>query len=336
MKSRFVTDAVNIVRANITREDDPSLPAAMRNRLDAGESAFLERQLESVEARIYQKKLKELKYRTLIPISNRDGAGAQTITYYFYTKVGMAKIIANPADDLPTSDVFATRHTQAVHVIGTSFRYSTQDLRRAMFSGVPLEMFKVDAARRSIREKESTICFAGDTNHGIVGLFANGNIPSDQSPANGTGSSRLWSAKSPDLILNDVLSLITAIRTATKGVHQADTMLMPIATYNILAGTPRASFSDKTILGFILQENNVYGLSTVDWLPDELDTVGTGTSKMVFAYERDPEVLELRIPLEMVTHPPQFRNLQFIVPVEAENGGVVVRYPLACRSLYGV
>jgi Uncharacterized protein conserved in bacteria len=335
MTSRFVQDSVELIRHNMHRIDDSGLTPAQRARLDAGETAFLERQLEAVEARVYEKKLRELKYRTLIPVSNRDGAGAQTITYYMYTKVGMAKIIANPADDLPRSDVFASRHTQAVHVIATSFGYSTQDLRRAMFANVPLEMYKVDAARRSVRETENNITWTGDSTHNIVGLFANTNITNDQAPLNAAASSRLWANKTAEEILSDVLKIVTRVRTLTKGVHQINTLLLPIEQYNKLAGTPRATNSDTTLLGFIKQENNVYGLDTVDWLV-ELTGSGTGTSDQAFGYDRDPEVLELRIPMEMITHPPQFRNLEFLVPVEAENGGTVVRYPLACIKFYGI
>lgn len=334
-KTRFVQDSVELIRQQVRRDADPNIPAALLARMDAGETAFLERQLESVEARIYEKKLRELKYRELIPISNRDGAGAQTITYYLYTKVGMAKIIANPSDDLPRSDVFASRFTQPVHVIGTSFAYSTQDLRRAMFAQVPLEMFKVDAARRSIREKENSITWSGDSVHGITGLFGNTNITNTQAPLNAGATSRTWALKTADEIIADILSIVTTVRTLTNGIHQVNTMLLPITQYNKIAGTPRATQSDTTILAFILKENNVYGLTKVDWLT-ELAGSGTGVTDQAFAYERDPEVLELRIPMEMVTHPPQMRGLEFVVPVEAENGGTVVRYPLACHKFYGI
>jgi hypothetical protein len=245
-KTAFVTDALDLIRSNVKRDRTADMPLSVQQHLDVGETAFMERQLESVEARLYEKKFRELKYRTLIPISNRDGAGAQNITYYMYTKIGMAAIIANPSDDLPRSDVFAKRFTQPVFQIGTSFGYSTLDLRRAMFTGVPLEMFKVDAARRGVRELESTLCWTGSVANGIVGLFGNANIPSDQAPL-GAAASRLWSLKTPDEILKDVLNIITAVRTATKGVQQANTMLLPIAQYNILAGTPRNTFSDTTL-----------------------------------------------------------------------------------------
>jgi hypothetical protein len=105
MRSPFVQDAMELIRGANIRNDTSGMNPIALARMDAGESAFLERQLESVEARIYEKKFRELKYRAFIPVSNRDGAGAQTITYYLYTKIGMAKVIANPSDDLPRSDV---------------------------------------------------------------------------------------------------------------------------------------------------------------------------------------------------------------------------------------
>ncbi len=322
MATQFVQDTLRAIEEKV-------------GRLDVGESAFFERQLESVESRLYEKKFRELKYRQLIPISNRDPEGAENITYYFYTKVGMSKIISNPSDDLPRSDVFAERFTQAVHVHGTSFGYSTQELRAARMSNTPLEMFKVDAARRSIREKESDITWQGDTNHNMIGIFANPNIPNIQAPLDGTSTGRAWTDKTPDEIINDIRLVTSGIRQATNGVHEADTLLLDINHYDIIANTPRSTFSDTTILEFITKPGNSFGLSLVAWLT-ELTGQGTGGSEMIMAYERDPEVLELRIPMEMRTHPPQQRNLEFVIPVEAENGGIVVRYPLACRFLYDV
>lgn len=323
MRTKFVQDCLTEIQRNSDL------------KLDAGETLFFERQLESVESRIYEKKFRELKYRRLIPVSNRDGEGTETITYYLYTKVGMANVIANPSDDLPRSDVFATRFTQKVHVIGTSFGYSTKELRSAQFSNTPLEMFKVDSARRAVREKENGITWLGDSAHGMVGLFAHPNIPVVQAPLNGAAASRAWSAKTADEIIADIRILTSGIRDATNGVHEANTLVMPISQYDIIADIPRSTQSDTTVLQFITAPNNSFGLENVEWLTD-IKGQGVGPSDMAFAYQKDPEILELRIPMEMRTHPPQFRNLEFIIPVEAENGGIVVRYPLAARFMYDI
>jgi len=329
--TRFVQDALGVASKMGVYLDD----SGEALKMDAGESLFFERELESVEQRLYETKLRELKYRKLIPVSNRDGAGAETITYYQWTRVGMAKIIANPSDDLPRVDLFAKRFTQNVYSIGTAFGFSTQELRAAAMAGRPLEMFKVDAARRAVHEKENDIAWNGETDYNLPGFLNNVNIPTVQAPLNGGASSRLWINKSPDEILADVKTMVSGIHTSTNRIHSGNTLLLTSDNYDHIAMTPRSSLSDTTILEFILQKSNTYGIDTIDWLK-ELEGAGTGASNMHILYENTDEVLEQRIPLEMINHPPQIVNLEFKVPVEARNGGVVVRYPLACRTMYDV
>ena len=330
MKSKYLVSCIRAAsELGVVRQDGSEL------NTDAGESLFLERQLESVESRLYQKKLRELRYRQFIPVTNVAGAGAATITYYLYTKVGMAKIIANPADDLPRSDVYAERNTMTVHNEGTSFGYSTRDLRQAVFAGVPLDSMKADAARRSIHELENTLAWNGDASHGVVGFLANPNVPTVQAPLDATAASRAWSAKTADEIIDDIRLLTSGIRQATNGVHEGNVLLLPIAQYDIIANKPRSTHSDTTILQFITAADNSFGLSKVSWLT-ELVGAGTGASDMALCYELDDEVLQMHIPMEMQMLPPQARNMEFIIPVEAEVAGVVVRYPLACRTLYDI
>ena len=328
MTTQFVTDSVDAIN-QLGIVDDSGI------RVDAGESAFMERQLESVESRLYEQKLRELKFRRLIPVSNRDGAGAQTITYYLYTKVGMAKIIANPSDDLPRADIFATRHTANVHNLGTSFGFSTRELRSAQFAGVPLETQKADSARRVIREKENSIAWNGDAQHNILGFLNNPNIPTMEVAQNAGATSRAWEDKTPLEIVQDVSTLVSNIETTTKQVHMGDTLLLPIDKLRYISNTPMsATYPDRTILKYIKDPENGFGISEIESLP-EMTGAGTGSTNLMALYEKDPEVLEARIPMELQTLPPQARNLEFLIPCEAENAGVVVRYPLACHFAYG-
>jgi len=328
MRTQFVTDGVEVVNS-LVRKDG--------NRLDAGESLFMERQLEAVEPRLYQVKRRELKARTLIPVSNVDGPGASTITYYMYDKTGMAKIIANPGDDLPRADIFATRHTAQVHNIATSFGFSTKDLRNAQFANVPLEMQKVDAARKTVHEKENSIAWLGDTDYGIVGFLNHANIPDMQvAVASGGGASRVWGVdKTPLEVVEDVAALVTNIESSTKQVHMGDTLLLPIDKLRYIATTPMSSvYPEKTILKYLKDPDNGFGITRFESIL-ELTGIGTGSTNKMVLYENDSEVLEFRIPMEMQMLPPQARNLEFLVPVEAENAGVVVRYPIACHFAYG-
>lgn len=313
------------------------LDAVRHHFKDANETLFFQRQLEQIEAKLYEFKKRELKYRQYIPVSNRDNPGANTITYRMFDKVGMAKVIANYADDLPRADVYGKEYSQIVKTIATAFGYSTQEIRAAQMANVSLDALKSDAARRAVREKESGVAWNGDTEHNLQGFLNNANIPTIAAPNGADPASPLWSNKTPDEILDDIMTVVTKVRTQSKGIHNADTLLLPINHYNILAQTPRSSNNDTTLLKFILDPSNAYGIATVDWLPTELDNAFTsGTEDGMVAYENSPEVLEQRIPLEMVTHPVQARNLEFVVPVESRHGGVVLRYPLAICIMTGI
>ena len=75
------------------------------SQLDADEVIFFEKELESLKSRSFDRKFKQLKARDLIPVSRDADAGAETITYQQFDQVGMAKLIASYADDLPRADV---------------------------------------------------------------------------------------------------------------------------------------------------------------------------------------------------------------------------------------
>lgn len=308
---------------------------AVKHRLDANETLFFSRQLESIEAKMYEAKQREMKSRRYIPVSNRDNPGAETITYRMYDKVGMAKIISSYSDDLPRVDVFATEYTNRVKGIGASFGYSMQEIRAARMAGIDLDTSKIAAVRRAFDEKENKIVWTGDAEHGIIGLLANTNITSGLVANNAGGTSRLWINKTALEIIKDVRLAITAIRTASKEVHNANTLLLPSAQYDLISMTPMSENNPKTILQFIL-ENKSFGLTTIDTLLELDNAFAGGTLDGMFLYEKDPDVLEQRIPLERMIHPGQDKNLEIVFPCESRHGGTVVRYPLACYFAYGI
>lgn len=313
------------------------IDSATKERLDAlNATMFFARQLEVIESKAYEIKVPELKYRSLVPVNNQINPGAETITYRMYGKVGMVKIIANYADDLPRCDAYAEEFSQVVKTLGASVGWSTQEIRSASFANQPLETAKVEAMRRSFRERESNICWNGDAITGIKGLLSNANIPSFGVPK-GTGGSPLWANKTADEIIADITAMVSRVRTQSKGIHNANTLVLPLAQYDLISMKPRSTHSDMTILEYITKPGNKFGLTSVEWLPFELDNAFTGgTEDGAFCYEKDSANLELYIPLEMQMLPVQPKNLEFVIPAESRIGGVVVRYPLAMCFATGI
>lgn len=306
---------------------------SIKHNFDANETLYLARELESIESTLYEWLEPELKYRALIPVSNEDSPGAETITYRMITLVGMAKIIANYSHDLPRADAITKEYTQKVKTIGVSFGYNTQEVRAATLANKPLTKIKADAARRAVREKENSIAWTGDSSHGIIGFLNNPNIPVQAAPAGVAGVP--WSVKTPDEIIEDVSLMVQNMRDTSKGIHSGDTLVLPIAQYTIITTLPRSTHSDTVIADFILK-NKAFGIKKIEWLNEIKNAFVGGTKDGAIFYEKNRRVLENRIPMEMITHPIQEKGLEYRIPVEARNGGVVVRYPLACLFFTGI
>ena len=300
-------------------------------RCDANESMFMLRQLDYIKSQTYDIKYPELKARKLIPVSSEADPGAENIFYRQYDQSGIAKIIANYADDLPDADVVGKEYSAVVKTLGASYKYSIQEMRAAVYGNVPLEQRKANAARRAIAQKENRIAFFGDALTGLVGLFTAPNVTSVAIPATGAGATTQWVNKTPDQILFDMNTLANTVVSTSLGIENPDTMLLPLAQFNYVASTARSGFSDKTILNYFL-ENNPY-IKQVEWL-NELKGAGAagsgpGPYDRFYAYRRSPEVLTLEIPSDFEQLELEKRNLVYKVPCIERIGGVLVYYPLA-------
>lgn len=297
-------------------------------RLDAGETAMLARQLEFVYARTYDVKYAELKARRFIPIDTSVDPGAEFFTYRQWDQFGMAKIIANYADDLPRVDVLAKEYPAPIKSLGVSYGYSIQDLRRSAMAGAQLDTKRALATRRANEQAVDDIAAFGNADAGLGGFTNNANVPlvaPDNAP---------WSSATPLEIIADMNKLADAIVAATLETFEPDTLLLDTASFGIINSTPMSSTgdSDNTILQFFLK-NTPY-IRNVDQWGKLTDAGAAGVTRLV-CYKRDPEVLELVIPQEYEQFPPQARNLEFVIPTHSRIGGVSVRYPLAMAYMDG-
>lgn len=301
-------------------------------RLDANEGIFFARSLEAIRAQTYDVKRVNLAALNVMPVDTSIPEGATTITYRQFDTVGMAKVIANYANDLPRADVAGKEFTSAIRSIGIAFGYNTQEIRSAVFSGVALNTRKAAAATRAHQEKINQIAFFGDAENGLPGLFTNTNIPEVTLLADGTGSAKTFASKTAEKIVRDVNSVINKVLVQSKGVHRATEVWMPIEQYALIATTQNSSASDTTILSFLQQVNpGVTFRSLV-----ELDGAGAGGADRMYALENSADNYQLNIPMMMRMHSPQITGLEYVVPCESRCGGVTVEYPLAFAFADGI
>ena len=300
------------------------------SNLDANESVFFTRQLEQVKSRSYDKLYPELKARQFIPAAQEPApSGAETITYRQFDRVGMAKMIANYADDLPRVDVSGKEFTSPIRALGASFGYNIQEIRAAAFAKKDLNQMRANAARETIEEQIDRLLALGDTASGIPGFLTNASVPA------GSVSGGTWATKAasdPDLIPDDITARLTTMVNATKGREYPDTLLIPEAQFALIATTRRVD-QPITILAHIRAA--FPRITTIEpWY--RLAGAGSGATDRGVLYKKSNDKLGAEVPQEFEALAPQEHNLEFVVPCHARVGGTVIMYPLSMSYMDGI
>lgn len=304
---------------------------------------FMVAQGTHFEAQTYKKQYPEIQYPRLIPLDFSADEWAPSITYFSVDQVGAADWFSHLATDMNLADVNRQKFEAPIYMAGIGYRYSLEEIMRAQRLNIQLTSDRSDAARRASEIFIDRRAFVGDTPKGWTGLLNNASATRVDATADGTSSSRLWSAKTADQIVRDINAALTGIFTGSNTVETADTVLLPQEAYAALA-TQRVDTT--TIMAWdLLMKNNIYTMRTglpltvlgVLGLETAADTGGTsGTGRMV-VYKRDPDVLKMHIPMRFrFLTAWQTSPLGFDVPGIFRIGQLEIRRPKAVRYVDGI
>ena len=226
--------------------------------------------------------------------------------------------------------------TIPVRSVGISYGYNLDEIQSSQLTGAALDQRRANAARKSVEQVVNDVAFFGDATSGMGGLFDHPNIPTGAVVNPGAGTE--WVNKTPDEILFDINDLFADIFETTKMVESGNTLLLPPAQWSYIMSTPRASNSDTTI-GQYVAMNSPYLNSVEDIIPvNECNAANNpllGTDAMV-AYDRNPDKLQLEIPVELEMLPVQQKNLEFVIPGRSRIAGLNIYYPLSLAIGTGI
>ena len=305
-------------------------------------SIFFARELDYVKSQSYDVEYPEFTALKLFPMSSEVDPGAETVTYYSYDKVGLAKIISNYATDLPRADVKGKPTTAIIKSIGDSYGYSVQEMRASRMAGKNLDVRKAESARYQIDYLCNKIAWNGDKETGLKGVLSEGNDVPLYVLANGVSGKTTWADKTADEILADLTGMQKQMATVTKKVEKADTLALPSYAYIELANK-RIENTATTLLKYI--QDNLPDIKEIVSCP-ELDddsvetnpyakTDGTGKGVALF-FKNDARKLTIETPLSFMQYPAQTQGLEVVVPCEARIAGAMIYYPMSMLIAVGV
>lgn len=314
-----------------------ALATARQCRFDDAEDAsiFFARELDYVKSKSYDKIYPEFTALNLFPITHEIPEGAESMTYYSYEKTGMAAIISNYATDLPRADVKGRPSTAYIRSIGSSYGYSVQDMRASRMAGKSLDTRKAESARYAVDRTTNEIAFAGDEEHGMMGMLSlRNNIPLYTLKDKGGNTS--WAGKTANEILDDVNGMFKYQSEITQDIERADSLLLAPATF-IDISTRQIPNTGYTVKKFLM-ENAPY-LKNIYTAP-ELSGSNTATNPygkdVALLFTNSEEKFSLEIPMPFYQYPLQNRNLEVVVPCEERVAGIVLYYPLSALIAVGV
>lgn len=323
------------IHVNYDAEDLQSIMAAgaaMNIREDA-DGIFLARELDYVKARAYDVKYTELSGMRLVPVVTDTPSWAETITYRMWDQVGMAKIIANYADDLPRVDVFGKEYSSRVRTIGDAYGYNLQEIEAARGIGKPLDAMKARVARNIMDRKLNQVVWSGDEDSGLQGAFTHPNITRAAVP-NGASAATDWNSKTGVEMYNDVAAALVSIPNGSQQMHRANRVVLPGAKLTKLQTTffDVAGTDGRTV--FSALSANFPGV-TFD-TAEELAGVSAGGTSAMFVGEFTAENMAHEFVQPFRQLAPQARNLEWVINCLCRTGGVVIRYPLAFAIFEGI
>lgn len=294
-------------------------------KLDAVESVFFKRQLEAIDAKVYETMYPAYKARSLLPTQGGVDPTDRVYTYRMSNSVGFAKFIANAGDDLPRATANATESSQLIKRLGVSYGYSVYDIRAAARSGIALDAMEAMAARRAIEEKVDAILSLGDVSHGLTGLLGIASGTTSFTPSTKGLGGLTWANATGDEMAADVIGIVSAIVAATKGAFNRFKVVVPIEQFNLLQSKRLSGNGERTALQFA--QASAFVESIEPWY--RCDGAGAGGTDRMCAFASQPDVVSALVPEEFMLHAPQERNLELVRLATAACGGVIARYPVA-------
>uniref|UniRef100_A0A6M5CE06 Major capsid protein n=1 Tax=Vibrio phage Vc1 TaxID=1480731 RepID=A0A6M5CE06_9CAUD len=284
----------------------------------------------------FQKQNAGITFEAVSELENYDGAGNKAVLVYekirntVFDKVGLAQIIADYTDDLPTVDALMTSEFGKVFRLGNAFLISIDEIKAGARTGKSLSTRKANAAQLAHDQLVNKLVFKGSKPHKIPSVFEHPNITKIVSAKwmDGATKSRKphrmnWRKQSRRLRLR-----LTGC-TAQLTFHRATHILIPPSMRKVLS--VRMPETTESYLQYFQKQNAGITFEAVS----ELENYDGAGNKAVLVYEKIRN-MSIEIPEAFNMLPAQAKDLHFKIPCTSKCTGLTIYRPLTLVLITGV
>lgn len=274
-------------------------------------------ELHKIKSQAYEKDYPAGSALRVFPVTNELSDTDKTFEYQTFDKVGLAQIIADYTDDLPTVDALMSSEFGKVFRLGNAFLISIDEIKAGQRTGKSLSVRKANAAQLAHDMLVNKLVFKGSKPHKIKSVFDHPNITKIPSAKWLNGET-----KKPETASDELTKAIETIETLTLGQHRATHILIPPSMRKVL--TVRMPETTESYLEYFQKQN---GGITIEAIAELEDYDGTG-KKAALVYEKDPMNMSIEIPEAFNMLPAQPKDLHFKVPCTSKCTGLTIYRPL--------
>lgn len=285
-------------------------------------------ELHKIKSQAYEKDYPAGSALRVFPVTNELSDTDKTFEYQTFDKVGLAQIIADYTDDLPTVDALMSSEFGKVFRLGNAFLISIDEIKAGQRTGKSLSARKANAAQLAHDMLVNKLVFKGSKPHKILSVFEHPNITE-------IAASNQWyvdstKTKNAEQAYNDLTDAIEKLETQTNGQHRATHILIPPSVRKVLM--VRMPDTTESYLDYFMKQN---GGITIEAIA-ELENIDGANNKCVLVYEKDPMNMSIEIPEAFNMLPAQPKDLHFKVPCTSKCTGLTIYRPLTIVKITGV
>lgn len=293
--------------------------------VDAG--IWTAQELHRIKSQAYEEEYPVGSALRVFPVTNELSDTDKTFEYQVFDKVGLAQIIADYTDDLPTVDALMSSEFGKVYRLGNAFLISIDEIKAGARTGKPLSNRKAAAAQLAHDQLVNRLVFKGSAPHKIVSVFNHPNITKIVASAKWLAND---GTKNAEQASSDLENAIEILQTQTQGQHRATNILIPPSVRKVLA--VRMENTTQSYLDYFSAQNAGITIESIAELED-IDGAGT---KGVLVYEKNPMNMSIELPELFNMLPAQPKDLHFKVPCTSKCTGLTIYRPLTLVLITGV
>ena len=297
--------------------------------------AYFVNQLDNLDKKLYEPLYsvtwgRDIKLRTGITMANESTSFIRSNIGAIGTQSASGKPWISPnTTTLPGVSINGERVTLPLRLLGQEVSYTSVELERSQLIGQPIDAQKFNALNVLYQMNTDEMVYIGDSAVGAEGLLNSTLVTAASVTADGSGSSTLWSTKTPDQILRDVNDMITAAWQASGFSVCPDKLLLPPAQYAYIASHKISTAGNVSILTF-LEDNSIslrvngrkLEIQPVKWLTGR----GTAGADRMVCYTNDEDRVRFpMVPIRRET--PYYLGIKFNAPYIWAFGEVEFVYP---------